>query len=423
MELKLSCMMNDNLIGCYLKTIRIYNECSKVDVAQTCNLSLQFLSQLEDSVSYVSVSRETQGAILKMFNQRLTYDQQLENELSASLDEFYHDCIFGDEKSAKQVFSKLLSKEERIKELILFPEYLLGKYIYLVLYDSNNVELEVLHSLLDKISHHFNNKNLRLYWTYLGVYHVIKGDLLKGRERLLFALSIGYDELLTGLIFYDLVIVENRLGNHIQAYEYSMKANSFFDKTNNYLRKAQNLTHIGIICEVLKEYTNAKQYCISAIELAEKLHDNFILSANYQNLSWISLLTKEYDQTVEYVNKATKYYNSNYVYHFHNAFAYMKLEQIEQSNHWAHKGLEKIVVKNKVTDHDYRLCKLVLDLNATKNKEKVLEKFIVHAEKSMHYDRDVMMLIYRELIDLKRKNGNLESAFEWTDRFHACHGK
>lgn len=416
-------MVNDNLIGCYLKTIRIYNEYSKVDVAKACNLSLQFLTRLEDSGTYIGVSQRTIKSILNLFNQTLVYDQIFETEVSTRLNEFYHHCIFGDEKAAKQVFELLMKKESRIKESIVFPQYLLGRYVYLVLYGFNHIELETIYSLLDKISCHFKNEHLRLYWTYLGVYHVMKGDLLKGRESLLRALSSGYDEILTGLIFYDLVIVENRLGNHIQAYEYSIKANAFFNNTNNYLRKAQNLTHVAVICLSLEEYSKAKENCLEAINLAQKLNNNFILSANYQNLSWLSLLAKEYQLVNEYIKKATEYYSNNYIYHFHNAFAYMKLGRITQSNYWADRGIKKIDVKNKGTDHDYRLCKLVLDLNAAKNKEKVLEKFIIHAEKSMHYDHDVMKLIYRELIDLKRESGDLQSAFEWTDRYHIHHGK
>lgn len=398
-------------MGLYFKSVRVMKEITKKEICEYCNISMQYLTKIEDDLSFTSISSETKNNICSSLDIKLNYDISIYKSFTDNMNLFIKKCIYCDEKEAKEIFLSLERKESTIINSIFYPDYILMSFIYIVLFDSDNVDLLKIIRFLDRNIMHFDRHQQQLYYLYLAVYNKNIDKLIAAENILIDTLTISGDEQIISMINYHLGIVCNKLGKNLEALLYNTKAKNLFANYNNYTRSAQCASHMGLICLNLKEYKEAFKLCNEAIELAEEMNDNTILAANYQNLSWIDLLTKKYDNILTFVKKSFSYGRDDAVLFFHASYALMKLGDAENSMKWIENGVKNIKNHKSIV---YKLLVLVKKINLNpKNAEKYFEEIIDFTSKNPQHDIDLLHLLYTELIECKKKSGKFEEALKY----------
>ncbi len=412
--------MKKNEKGLYYKTIRLYKEISKKDVCEQCGISVQYLTKLEDEVNFLSINPDTDHKILTSLGVNYFYDVEYINSFIEKFNQFVQDCFYCRDNDAIRIFKCLNAEEATIENTLIFPQYILLLFIYNVLFDKDNEQDEFIRSILKKIDFHFEGRLKQIYYLYLGIYYKNSDNLTEAYHYLKEALRIMNNNENLSMIFYHLGIIGIKRGKDLEAFVYNMKAKNLFSDLNNFVRTAQCLSHQGLVCFHLKEYSNGIQYCKEAIVAAKTLDNHPIIAVNYQNLSWIYLLTKQYENVIENVEKAISYGRKDNILYFHRSFALYKLKQPMLAKSWVEKGLSEILNKRCL---EYRLLKMTENiLLKKKNQEKALEEtiqYITHS--SQQHDIDIMRLLYQELIDCKKEKGKYEEAFRYYEIMENLH--
>lgn len=414
MILKEVIMMKKNELGFYFKTIRIYKGITKKKICDCCGISVQYLTKIEDDLMYVSLSKEFRNKLCDALNINFFSDYNFNKIFFNQLNEFKKKCIYGDEKSAISIYLDNEIKTDSLQQTICFPYFLLMKFVYLVLFERRNSnELIILLETLDKVKEHFYREYSQIFLLYLAVFYKNQNKLDLAFDILKKAKKIGNDEHILSMIYYHMSIIQIKKGEYFNSFLSNSKANNLFSNTNNYIRNVYALSHMGLIFLHMRDYGEAIKCCNEAIESAKIMNKENIMAINYQNLSWLGMLTKNYDEVKNNVMKAFDYGRKDTILYFHAAYSYAKLNDYESSEAWAKKGIS--VIENKKCIQ-YKLLKMVQGINKNKlNAEILLEDMIdyLNMTSRQQHDTDLLFLLYQEIIECKKEKEKFTDAIRY----------
>lgn len=402
--------MEKNSKGLYFKTVRIYKKKFKREICDACNITIQSVTKIEDSINYLSISYATDKKWQKALEINLDNDYEKARIFYDDYATFIEHCIFCLRQEAKALFLNKYQNEEDFINYEFFPDYLLMRFIYMVLFEPFNEECNELFELLDKISNHFTGQNAQIYYLYAGIHKKNLNQLIEAKEYILQSKNMGSDALILGMDYYQLSILCSKNNQNLESLMHTIQAKHFFEKTNNFIRTAQCISHMAVIFIHLNNYNMAESYCNDAISMATRLKNNNILGVNYGNLGWIDLINENYDEVHKKVALAFENGRNDLSLYFQNAFAYLKKEKYEEAKKWARNGLEQIKDRTRLYYKTLRMIEKTCD--TPELKEEYLEAVVKQIDdKKQQHDIDLIQLLYHELIACKKEKKKLDEAF------------
>lgn len=414
MILKEVIIMKKNELGFYFKTIRIYKGITKKKVCDYCGISVQYLTKIEDDLMYISLSKEFRNKLSDALNINFFSDYNFNKTFFNRLNEFIRKCIYSDENGAISIYLDYENKIDSLQQTICYPYFLLMKFVYLVLFERRyNNELVIIQETLDKVKNHFYGGYLQIFLLYLAVFYKNQNKLDSAFDILTKAKSIGNNEHILSMIYYHMSIIQIKKGEYFNSFLSNLKANNLFSNTNNYIRNVYALSHMGLIFLHMRDYAEAIKCCNEAIESAKIMNKENIMAINYQNLSWLGMLTKHYNEVKDNVMKALDYGRKDTILYFHVAYSYAKLNDYESSEAWVKKGMS--VIENKKCIQ-YKLLKMVQGINKNKlNAEILLEEMVNYLElkSNQQHDTDLLYLLYQEIIECKKEKEKFIDAIRY----------
>lgn len=402
--------MERNSKGLYFKAVRIYKNKFKREICDACNITIQSVTKIEDSLNYISISYSTDKKWQNALGININNDYETTKQFYNDYNTFIEHCMFCLKQDAKALFTNKYQNTENFINYEFFPDYLLMRFIYKVLFEPLNDECNVLFEILDKISNHFSGRNSQIYYLYAGIHKKNQNQLFQAKEYIVQSKNMGSDPLILGMDYYQLSILCSKNNQNLEALMHTIQAKNFFEKTNNFIRTAQCISHMAIIFIHLNNYNMAEIYCNDAIAMATRLKNNNILGVNYGNLSWIALVNENYDEVHKKTALAFEYGRNDLSFYFQNAFAYLKKENYDDAQKWAKKGLEQIKDRTRLYYKTLRMIEKIC--NAPELKEECLEAVVKQIDdKKQQHDIDLIQLLYQELIACKKEKRKLDEAF------------
>lgn len=407
----------NNPMGCLYKTIRLYRGMTKKEVCASVVVSRQYLSTLEDTVDYLSISKTMNDKLQRTFHFTLDQDQALIEYFIGLRNEFVRACLFVQNQKAIEMAEKLHSCAERIMNTTYFPEYLLLRLIEMVVLKRQDSELSVILNTLDKIKFHFDPKTRQLYYLILSVYELDVLELEKAEQHLFEAYAMSNDPHLQSIICFFQAKIALVTDNSLESLSFVMKARELFDSTCNYRRSIQCISFLGKIWMHIGEFKGAASYCHEAIKAASTMDYHVVVASNYRVLSWIYLQDGEYQKSIDAAYKASQLGESDSMMCFHAAFASWKNQDASQMSRWISSGLNK-VDNNSVLTKKLLSALRRLEKDAS-SEENVLLSMMKIIDNAKIKDLDLLRLLHYELAMLYKNKEEYEPALAFYEKYYS----
>lgn len=407
----------NNAMGCLYKTIRLYRGMTKKEVCASVMISRQYLSTLEDTVDYLSISKSMNDRLQRTFHFTLDQDKILAENFILLRNEFVRACLFVQNQKALETMEKLHGYAERIINTVYFPEYLLLRLIEMVILKRTDSELNIILNTLEKVKYHFDPKTRQLYYLILSVYELEILDFEKSEQHLLEAYSMSNDPHLQSIICFFQAKIALMNDNSLESLSFVMKARELFDSTCNYRRSVQCISFLGKIWMHIGEYKGAAEYCYEAIKAASTMDYHAVIGSNYRVLSWIYLHDNEYQKSIDMAYKASQLGESSSMMCFHASFASWKSKNFAQMSRWIASGLNKC-------DSDFGLSKRLLNTLKRLEKDPSLEEtalltLMKITDNAKIKDLDLLRLLYYELAMLYKEKEEYEPALTFYEKYYS----
>lgn len=407
----------NNPMGCLYKTIRLYRGMTKKEVCASVMVSRQYLSTLEDTVDYLSISKVMNDKLQRTFHFTLDQDQTLADNFISLRNEFVRACLFVQNQKAIEIAEKLHGYAERIMNTTYFPEYLLLRLIEMVILKRTDSELSIILNTLEKIKYHFDPKTRQLYYLILSVHEADILEPEKAEQHLLEAYSMSNDPHLQSVICFFQAKVALVNDNSLESLSFVMKARELFDITCNYRRSIQCISFLGKIWMHIGEYKGAAAYCHEAIKAASTIDYHAVIASNYRILSWIYLQDNEYQKSIDAAYKASQLGENDPMMCFHASFASWKKQDSIQMSRWISSGLNK-------SRNDFGLSKRLLTALKRLEKDRGLEETVLLSmmktiDNAKIKDLDLLRLLYYELAMLYKEKEEYEPALAFYEKYYS----
>lgn len=257
-----------------------------------------------------------------LFKNQEVYDQLYEVAL--------HTLLYDDMEEQKKLFEQI--NGEDIEHSIFLPKFTLLKFLYAII---NNVpdEIEALLSCLSYFKTVFSMEELRLYYDYLGFYHMDKKD---------YALAIQYYKQALDLptlqhkelVYYHRGILYYKMNDPMIALYYFQEAYQGFEKSWNVNRLLYTKGSMGICYSRMGEFQLAQFQMKETLTLARQYHNDYVVTNTYDNLSFNSFKMRDYEACIGYGKQALQR-NSTYPYlYFYLAYSALQLHEEAQCLSW-----------------------------------------------------------------------------------------
>ena len=405
----------NNELGCFYKTVRLYKVVTKKEVCAKARLSRQYLTRIEDCTDFFSISRGMNEKMQKALKILFENNPSLIQDFDQKKEEFINACLYVKNQQAIELYQQIDEMKKRIENSVRFPEYLLLRFIYAVLFDQKDPELDAIQLILKKINRHLDLISRQRYGLITGIYEMKKGHLDAAYEALCQARQLGNDERLQSMIVYSLGLLALKRNNSLEALRYTMKARELFDSTCNYKRSIQCLSHLALIWMHLREYEGAIQLCEEAIQAAYSLDYSAVLGLNFRYLSWIALQQDDYFHTLSFAQKAAQYGETCSKMCFYASFACWKQGLNAEGNRWIASGLNHSIQGPSLS---VKLLRQLRRLNRDPEAiEAVLLNMMEAVQKTAVIDHDLLRLIYHELALFYKSHSDYKSAVEFYERY------
>lgn len=405
----------NNELGCFYKTVRLYQVITKKEICIKAKISRQYLTRIEDSTDYFNISRSMNARMQKALRIDFINDPELLREFYELKDHFIEYLINWQDKEAQAVYQKIMDQLPFFQNMICFPEIILLKFVYHVVFEPNDPEMEQLLDILKRIADHFPFQLLQLYNLYLGIYEMDKGKLDMAYEYLIKAHQIFNNESMQSMIVFSMAELELKKNNSLEALRYTMKARELFDETCNYRRSIQCISRLALVWTHLREFDGAAALCDEAIRTCRMLDFPAVLGSCYMTLALISLHKGEYSNVIDLVQKANYYGERDPMLFFYAAFAGWKMQDIDAAARWI--GLANLQRRADPSTGTRLLRQMKRMTGNCHDWEGVLLKMVDIVSHSKVVDNDLLRIFYAELAALYKHCDQYEPALDYYERY------
>ncbi|MCH1939161.1 tetratricopeptide repeat protein [Holdemania massiliensis] len=389
-------------ISLALKTLQLYFESSNHQICENSNISMDKYYRLING--YDKLGKQSLKKILACY---LVGEKEFfsnSNEIHILYNKFVDSYIFADNDEMKQVVQKLIENEEVFESSITFYIVILLNYAQKVRkYEDTARERKIIlkiYSLLNDNDKAFFN----LFYS-LELRRIHKLD--EAGFRIEESLGNCTNKLRSMLVYHKIIIKlkQNSLA-HIQNDFDICKKQFLYDQ--NFNRYLEIICHEAIYYVKIFQYDMAIEIFKTARNTAEREENSRLKNLINDNLVWVYILKKDYQQALNYVDESF----TNDIACFHKGYLYHKLGNIQKSDRYIQMALSRNLNNRTVL---IKLIRYVSILNAG-NERKILnyleslEKLLLNGKK---YDVEDLIFVYNEVIDFYETKEKYKEATEY----------
>lgn len=284
-------------LGLLIKTLRLKGEIGAAQLAERCKISPQKLYQIENNKIFID------DYLLAIIFDELLINSDMFGEcddfIKYSFIEYIDNYLYGLNDENKLIVSKLKNKESELENSVYYYQFLLLQYIDLVL----NNQSSVVEDILEKLSVHFSTNEKQLFLVFNAITKGRKNQHLEAVNCLILAEKMSCSDHFLGMVYYHLFINYSQINNQIIAMQYLDYAIEIFTKNYNFIRMTECLSHKAVYLLRIRAFSESICLIKKSIKLAHILNNDRISFVNYKNLSWLYLITNDYDQALIYSRK------------------------------------------------------------------------------------------------------------------------
>lgn len=340
-------------IGDFIKKERENQNLSLRALATDCYISHTMLADIEKGK--ISPPND----ILNLIYKGLEIDETVIEQINKSegikqMFNIFFDYVYNqDNEKANKIFQDLIKVEDLISNNLFYIDFCLIKLIYYTVYNKNSKLRSDLITILDKNIENLTVEELVLFYIYKSQFLMDRNNLKDAELLLKDAENLTQDDRYHSLIYDYLGIVYTLDDKIALSITYFIKAKGIFDLKLNYVRSLYACTNISVAYIYSKAYEEAIKSCEECISIAERLNLHKVIMINAYNLSYIYMMTKQYEKVNHFVNLSLKHGNPDNGIYFHSAYAYYKLGMIDSCKYWIEEGRSKLLKTENLMSYSY----------------------------------------------------------------------
>lgn len=386
-------------IGNFIKKERENQNLSLRALAADCYISHTMLADIEKGK--ISPPND----ILNLIYKGLEIDETLIEQINKSegikqMFNIFFDYVYNqDNEKANKIFQDLIKVEDLISNNLFYIDFCLIKLIYYTVYNKNSKMRSELITILDKNIENLTAEELVLFNIYKSQFLIDRNNLKEAELLLKDAENLTQDDRYHSLIYDSLGIVYTLNDKIALSITYFIKAKGIFDLKLNYVRSLYACTNISVAYIYSKAYEDAIKSCQECISIAERLNLHKVIMINAYNLSYIYLVTKQYEKVNYFVNLSLKHGNPDNGIYWHNAYSFYKLNEFKSSSYWIEEGRSKLLSSEKMMSqlYDYLEYRINNDLNSS---IKILELLLEEKQYDSSFNNQDRKFILKEILEL-----------------------
>ncbi|WP_406866991.1 helix-turn-helix domain-containing protein (plasmid) [Priestia megaterium] len=334
--------------------------------------SISYLSKIENNFSLPSEE------ILLLLCERLGITpKDLDNQKELQ-QQFYNDI----EKINKEIhlkentnilknFEKVLYKYKKNLEGVEIDllTYLFYLRIYLKLNDKRKAS--IYYNKVEIIKHSVNDFSSKYYYSFLGLYHYLYGNLKSSLA--FYQKAETYQTQNKEDIFYQLALVNSLLGKVTSSTHYAYKALKAYTEKMDFKMCINCNLLLGVNYRKIGEWRKAKDIFLKILDRLDQAENRKITSKIYHNLGLTLMNLKENKEALHNLRKSLDYKSDDEKIKTINLIVklLLKEKQLDTSLIWLNKGI--------YLSHKFHNCEYSIKFEVLKHfalKEEYTDKFI-----------------------------------------------
>ena len=386
-------------LGKIIKEERINQNISIRALAEYCSISHTRLAEIENGDKLPS--EEICKNICRELDVEYNFYSQIKDkeDIKHKFDVFFEFVYFQDLDKADRFYQDLLLLEDT-KSFVLFEiDFELIKLIYYISRNKNNKSIKDTMNLLDKNQQLFFPDETVLYYLYKAAYFTDINLLVEAENLLMKAIDLTDNIKYLSLIYAQLGMVHTKNNKTALAIKYYIDAKIIFDNYMNYVRSLYACSNIAIAYLYSEAYIEAIKACKECINIAQRLSLKKVIMINAYNLSYIYMLTGEYEKVNEYVLISLKNGEPENGIYFHNAYAYYKMKEFALCNYWIEEGRSKLLKSEIFMSYLYDYLESQTKQCYDQSLE-ILKKIIDSDNYDESFDNQDRRFILKEFLDI-----------------------
>jgi tetratricopeptide (TPR) repeat protein len=248
--------------------------------------------------------------------------------------------------------------------------------------------------LLSKVEH-FREELTDLlnyyYHFFQGMYHWRSGNYREALEQYWYAeelLEKIPDQIEKAEFHYRVAVVYYDMGKNMLSIQHARKAQELYNQDANYgMKNADCENLLGLNCIDLKQYEEAEQHLIYALDVAQKHEENELIQLVRYNLGFLYSEQRLSEVAIRHLMDVYDSDAERYKTLFLLAKEYYRLGEYEKANKFVAEGLEECERANdRFTAHRLNILKTLYLSDETENIEAVVKAGIKYfQEKELWY--------------------------------------
>lgn len=392
----------DNIIArrlaFFVKTERQEQNLAIRALAKDCNISPSYLSDIENCKC------DLNGDIIKTIFKELDIEFNLEeqiskyNHLEKDFDSFFDYVYFQDNEQAEDKFQEYLAIKNN-KFNLFNIEIELAELIYYLSYRKTNQLISLLVETLEIKQSLFSEEERSLFLLYKAIYLKNIGKIHEAQEILQSIAAVIEDKKILSLVYYQLGALHSKNNRVALSIKYYLDAKSIFDLNLNYIRSLYACSNIAVTYIYSESFLEAIEACNECITIAKRLKLNNVIMVNAYNLSYIYMQLEQYAEVNKYAALCLKSGIPDNGIYFHNAYSYLKMNEISLCEYWIEEGLSKVKETEPLMKKMYEYLKLRIQNEINMSIDKLIE-IIESNETDQCFDNQDRRFVIKELFKL-----------------------
>lgn len=271
-------------------------------------LSLRELSQLT-LYSYQTLSKYETGIIeLNKTNRVVLFEKLHINaeevdymtyDFKNDLDQLFEALVYDEQDMINSLFSKLKIASNYLDYTKYKEEFITLQLIVSIL---NNDSLTI--EQIDDSKYNSFKINLQQWiYDYLSIYYLKNNNLIKAVSMIDKALSLGFNESNSGLVYYHAGIIYSVYGQLLKAKQYLETAETHFIKQRNNNRLINLQIQLTTIESKLGQINKARSSYLRLLKDIEKMKDQYLINVVLHNLSWLEYRQGNVQLSLDYLDR------------------------------------------------------------------------------------------------------------------------
>ena len=382
--------------------IRFYREEKGLDIGSVCiqtGIQKPLYVELEKGKKEVLLS--TWKRICDAVGIDFVYLFKKEDIYEALYLDSLHALIYDDMEEQQRLFVKL--REEELRKSILFPKFVLMRFVYEAM--NKKQPSEKLMRYLELFKDVYAAPEQCLYYDYYGYFHQKLKHYQQAEAYYKKAEALATMEH-KDMLYYHMGMLHYKLNDALSALYYFEKVYRMFEKSWNINRLLYTHGSIGICYVRMSEFAMAKKQLEETVRLAKQYKNSYVIATTYDNIAFNSFKMRDYEACISNALLAVENHTSYTYLYFYLAYSYLMLGKVEEAKKWLESSKE--IEMEQAAKGLMHYVELLINREHCKE---FLQKLYQYLAKEEFYELQKFILI--DLADMYHKEGDYECESKW----------